>query len=156
MISSAASSGVSRTVLRGVSVAIVWTTLLTSPGHAASLFDPALRFRTIPTEHFVIYFHQGAEPLARRLAALAEETWMALRRPLGVQPPPRTHVVLVDQSELADGSATPVPYNTVIVTTLAVLGEIISSSLVAFGFSISARDDSSRPVFFSLVVMVRM
>jgi WD40-like Beta Propeller Repeat len=93
------------------------TTLLGSPLHAASLFDPALRFRTIPTEHFVIYFHQGAEPLARRLAALAEETWMALRRPLGVQPPARTHVVLVDQSELANGSATPVPYNTVIVTT---------------------------------------
>jgi hypothetical protein len=116
-------------VLRGVFVVIVWTTLLTRPVHAASLFDPALRFRTIPTEHFVIYFHQGAEPLARRLAALAEETWMALWRPLGVQPPPRTHVVLVDQSELANGSATPVPYNTVIVTTAwpagyEVIGEI--------------------------------
>ena len=23
----------------------------------ASLFDPALRFRSLPTEHFVIYFH---------------------------------------------------------------------------------------------------
>jgi hypothetical protein len=106
-----------RAVLRGGSVVIMLTTLLGPPLHAASPVDPALRFRTIPTEHFVIYFHQGAEPLARRLAGLAEETWMALRRPLGVQPPARTHVVLVDQSELANGSATPVPYNTVIVTT---------------------------------------
>jgi hypothetical protein len=93
--------------------------LLVSPAlHAASLFDPALRFRRIPTEHFVIHFHQGTEPLARRLAAIAEEAWVAVQRPLGVRrPPPLTHVVLVDQSELANGSATPLPYNTVVVTT---------------------------------------
>ena len=36
---------------------------------AASTFDPALRFRVLPTDHFIIYFHQGEERLARRLAA---------------------------------------------------------------------------------------
>src|SRR6266567_2537028 len=90
---------------------------LGSPLHAASLFDPALRFRMIPTGHFIIYFHQGAEPLAVKLAAMAEQTWLALREPLGADPPARTHVVLVDQTELANGSATPVPYNTVVITT---------------------------------------
>jgi hypothetical protein len=91
--------------------------VLPAPLGAASLFDPALRFHVLPTEHFVIYFHQGTEPLAWRLAAIAEETWQAVRRPLGAQPPKRTHVVLVDQTELANGSATPVPYDTIVVTT---------------------------------------
>ena len=51
-------------------------------------FDPALRFRTLPTEHFVIYFHQGEERLAARLARIAEETWQPLQPALGVPMPP--------------------------------------------------------------------
>jgi hypothetical protein len=106
--------------VRSVLVRVQWTALLlllTAPLGAASPFDPALRFHVLPTEHFVIYFHQGTELLARRLAAIAEETWQAVQRPLGAQPPKRTHVVLVDQTELANGSATPVPYDTIVVTT---------------------------------------
>ena len=81
---------------------------------AASLFDPAFRFRALPTEHFVIYFHQGEDRLAQRLARIAEETWLALERPLGLTPPRRTRVVLADQTELFNGYATPVPYDTVV------------------------------------------
>jgi len=81
---------------------------------AASRFDPALRFRALPTEHFVIYFHQGEERLAQRLAAIAEETWRTLGQPMGVIPPRKTQVVLADQTELFNGYATPVPYNTVV------------------------------------------
>jgi len=83
----------------------------------ASVFDPALRFRVLPTEHFFIYFHQGEERMARRTAAIAEDTWHRLERPLGVRPPPVTHVVLADQSEFANGYATPVPYNTIVIYT---------------------------------------
>ena len=86
--------------------------------HASSFYDPALRFRALPTEHFVIYFHQGEDALARRLAAIAEETWLAMQRPLGVVPPKRTHVVLVDQTELANGWANPLPYDTIMVTAV--------------------------------------
>jgi hypothetical protein len=82
---------------------------------AASLFDPALRFRTIRTPHFLIYFHQGEDRLAGRLGVIAEEAWRALQQPLGVQPPPLTHVVLADQTEQANGSATPVPYDTIVI-----------------------------------------
>ncbi|MBI4485869.1 MAG: hypothetical protein HY655_07650, partial [Acidobacteria bacterium] len=45
-----------------------------APTCAASLVDPALRFRTLPTEHFIVYFHQGEDRLAARLAVIAEET----------------------------------------------------------------------------------
>jgi WD40-like Beta Propeller Repeat len=91
--------------------------LMASPLRAASLFDPALRFRALPTDHFVIYFHQGTEPLARRLAAIAEETWHTVRQSLRLEPPRLTHVVLVDQTDVAGGTATPIPYDTVVVTT---------------------------------------
>ncbi len=84
----------------------------------ASAFDPALRFRVLPTEHFFIYFHQGEERMARRMAVVAEDTWRRLERPLGVRPPPVTHVVLADQSEFANGYATPVPYNTIVIYTV--------------------------------------
>src|SRR5437762_11424177 len=83
---------------------------------SAAQFDPALRFRVLSTDHFLIYFHQDEESLARRLAAIAEDAWRSLQQPLGVTPPPLTHVVLVDQTDLSNGSATPVPFNTIVVT----------------------------------------
>jgi len=35
--------------------------VLAAPAGAASSFDPRYRFRQLPTEHFIIYFHQGEE-----------------------------------------------------------------------------------------------
>ena len=72
----------------------------------------------LSTEHFIVYFHQGEDRLAAHLAAIAEETWQNLRVPLGRTPPALTHVVLVDQTELANGSATPLPYDTIVVTAV--------------------------------------
>src|SRR5215510_4470013 len=86
-----------------------------SPSDAAPLFDPLLHFRVLRTNHFRIYFHQGEDLLAGRLATIAEDGWRALERPLGVRPPPLTHVVLADQTELANGYATPLPYNTIVI-----------------------------------------
>ncbi|MBZ5559578.1 MAG: BamA/TamA family outer membrane protein [Acidobacteriia bacterium] len=85
---------------------------------AASLFDPALRFRALRTPHFVIYFHQGEDRMAGRLAVIAENAWQALQQPLGVKPPPLTHVVLADQTEQPNGTATPVPYNTIVINAV--------------------------------------
>jgi len=86
--------------------------------HAASLVDPALRFRMLRTAHFVIYFHQGEEATARELAAIAEDVWTTMERPLGVAPPTLTHVILADQAELSNGFATPLPYDTVFITAV--------------------------------------
>jgi hypothetical protein len=86
---------------------------------AASLLDPAFHFRTLTTAHFIIYFHQGEDQLAARLAGIAEEEWGQVGRALGITAPPRTHVILADQSELANGWATPLPYNLIFVTAAA-------------------------------------
>ena len=103
---------------RRLIVAIAIALVAAAGAEASSLVDPALRFRTITTEHFVIYFHRGEEPLAGRLAAIAEDVWQKLQQPLGVRPPRRTHVVLADQTEAANGFATPVPYDTVFITAV--------------------------------------
>ena len=85
---------------------------------AASLFDPALRFRQLRTEHFVIYFHQGEGRLAQRLGSIAEETWQLLRPRFGVGPPALTRVILADQTELWNGYATPLPRDTIVIYTV--------------------------------------
>ncbi len=100
-----------RALLRLTSLLVVLASA--APLAAASRFDPGLRFRSIATEHFVIYFHRGEERLAARLARIAEDVRGRLALTLGVPRQRRTHVVLADQSELANGWATPLPYNTI-------------------------------------------
>jgi Tol biopolymer transport system component len=89
--------------------------LIAAAAQGSSLFDPALRFRQLPTEHFVIYFHQGEERPAQRLASIAEETWHILQPRFSVSPPAFTRVILADQTELWNGHATPLPRDTIVI-----------------------------------------
>jgi hypothetical protein len=104
------------TATRRLSVAVALTLAWTAGVHAATQVDPRHRFRSLATPHFIIYFHQGEGALATRLAGIAEDTWRALRAALGTMPRDRTHVVLADETEEANGSAFPLPYNTVRIT----------------------------------------
>ncbi len=96
--------------------------LLAAPARGAGLLDPLLRFRQMRTAHFTIYFHQGEERLAARLAAMAEDVRTQVGLALGTEPPMRTHVILADQSESANGWATPLPRNTVFLNAAAPSG----------------------------------
>jgi hypothetical protein len=87
--------------------------LSASPVTAASRYDPALRFQTITTRHFHIHFHQGQRPLAQRLATVAEAVHADLALRLHAAPSGRTHVVLADQDDVANGFATTIPYNAI-------------------------------------------
>jgi hypothetical protein len=78
---------------------------------AAGRYDPRLRFRALRTTHFTIYFHQGGDGAAQRLAVIAERVRADLSARTGLEAPPHVHVVLVDQSDIANGWSTPVPYN---------------------------------------------
>ncbi|HSN92252.1 MAG TPA: hypothetical protein VLS93_13560, partial [Anaeromyxobacteraceae bacterium] len=80
---------------------------------AAQPYDPAFRWRTLETEHFRVHFHQGAEKLAGEVARAAERAHARLVPLLGFAPPRRTEVVLSDDVDLANGSATPLPYDTI-------------------------------------------
>ena len=83
---------------------------LPSAALASERYDPRLRFRTISTPRFDIHFHQGEEAMAKRLASLAEQVAVEMDSRLG-RPRARVNVILVDQTDLANGWATPVPYN---------------------------------------------
>jgi hypothetical protein len=73
-------------------------------------YDSRFRFRTISTARFEIHYHQGEDALAQRLARIAEEVAAQLEPRLGATRR-RVHVILVDQSDEANGWATVVPYN---------------------------------------------
>ena len=85
---------------------------------AALRYDPRLRFRTISTARFDIHYHQGEEALAQRLARIAEDVATKLAGSLGGASG-RVQVILVDQNDLPNGWATPVPYNTIEITAAA-------------------------------------
>src|SRR4029453_1754063 len=85
---------------------------------AATRYDPRLRFRTISTPRFDIHFHQGEEALARRLAGFVEEAASAVDAAVGAAVG-RVQIVLVSQHDLANGWATPVPYNTIEISAAA-------------------------------------
>ena len=84
---------------------------------AANRYDPRLRFRTIRTEHFDVHAHQGEEALARRLAVIVERVREKFQPVLGV-PRGRVQVILVDQTDLSNGWATPIPYDAIEITAV--------------------------------------
>lgn len=101
----------SRPVQAGVLAALAVVAAV-SAADAAVRYDPRLRFRTISTPRFDIHFHQGEEGLARRLAGFVEAEAAEVDRSVGA-PIGRVQIVLVDQSDLSNGWATPLPYNTI-------------------------------------------
>jgi hypothetical protein len=101
--------------LGSVLVLLCWCAA--SPAWAANRYDPKLRFRTIRTAHFDVHAHQGEEAMARRLAAMVERVRKTFEPVLGV-PRGRVQVILVDQTDLSNGWATPAPYNAIEITAV--------------------------------------
>ena len=101
-------------------LALVLTLLMLAPAlaTASGRYDPRLRFQTISTGRFDIHFHQGEEAQARRLAVLAESVAADLDATLG-RPSGRVQVILVAQSDLSNGWATPLPFNTIEIVAAA-------------------------------------
>ena len=98
-----------------VAVAVACLAAVAAQVSAAERYDPRFRFRTIRTAHFDVHAHQGEEALARRLAVIAERVHQRFRATLGV-PRGRVHVIVVDQNDVANGWATPVPRDTIEIT----------------------------------------
>ena len=81
-----------------------------------------MQFRQIRTEHFIIYFHQGEDGLARRLAGIVEAVRTDVGRSLASPVPRLTRVILADQSESANGWAAPLTRNTIFLNAAAPSG----------------------------------
>lgn len=68
-------------------------------------------WHTLETRHFLIHFQQPAAALAKDTAAIAEQVHDEVSRRLDWVPREKTHLVLSDSSDQANGFAIPFPYN---------------------------------------------
>lgn len=75
--------------------------------------DPDLAWWTITTPHFRVHYARSYEPVAERVARLAEGIHERLKDSLGHSPAAGTEIVLTDDTDSANGSATALPYNTI-------------------------------------------
>jgi hypothetical protein len=81
--------------------------VVASPARAG---DPYVRWYTVNSPHFRVHFHAGLEPLAQKVAAVAEGVFRRVTPSLGYVPSTRTEIVITDESESANGVASPLPY----------------------------------------------
>ena len=88
-----------------------------APGEAAQ-WHPRHQWQTVTTPHFDIHFHEGLSDTAVEMARVAEEVHSILSPYLEWEPLERTQVVLLDSTDRANGYATPVPYNTIVLYTV--------------------------------------
>lgn len=66
---------------------------------------PAERWRTIVTPHFQVHYHEQTASIAEDVAEMCEQAHALLAPRFGHEPRLRTQVVLVDESDAANGSA---------------------------------------------------
>ena len=82
-----------------------------APGARAG--DPYLRWYTVTTPRFRIHYHSGLERTAQRVANLAEAIHRRVVPHLGWEPSEVVHILLTDNTDAANGSATAIPYNAI-------------------------------------------
>jgi hypothetical protein len=105
-------SRVVRLVLAAMITLIVCVLPLSRRAEAA--FDPSLRFYTLETEHFRITYHTGLEDVAQHVASTAESLHGRMTEAMGYTPTKdKTEILLTDNAESANGSATALPYNAI-------------------------------------------
>jgi len=89
--------------------------LLAGLGADAQGADPSLSWRTITTPHFYVHYYSSdrhdESDVARRVARAAERAHTTLAPSLRHSPSSRTHVVVTDDTDGANGSAQIIPMN---------------------------------------------
>ena len=122
--------------MKYVCLTVLCLVFLTGPAFGARL-DTSFSFTTIETAHFSIHYHQGLEETGRRIAAMAEEVHDRLAAEFLLEPREKTQVVLIDDSDFANGSTTVIPYDTIYL-------QIVPPS---FDSTIGSYDDWLRTLF---------
>lgn len=92
---------------------------------SAAIYDPAKKWHTIKTKHFKIHYPEHIEDVAMRAADIFEDVHATLSPELSWKPRSRTEVVLTDDTDEANGFATVLPYNKIILFVAAPRGDSI-------------------------------
>jgi hypothetical protein len=101
-----------RAAARALKTAALGATLL-APSAAHAIGDPDLRWQTIETPHFRVHSPTTLDPVATRVASLSESIQARLGEALGYVPSGVTHIVITDDTDSANGSATALPFNVI-------------------------------------------
>src|SRR5436190_23678712 len=96
--------------LARVALAATAWALAAGTAHAG---DPTRKHYPIATDHFVIYYYSPLESAARRLGVVAERAHRSLAPALDHQPDGKTILVLVDDTDSANGFASVLPRNSI-------------------------------------------
>ncbi len=75
--------------------------------------DGSQVWKTIESDHFVIHYYEPLGDYARRVAVVGERSHRVLAPVLGYEPAEKTHVVLVDNTDGANGFASVLPRNSI-------------------------------------------
>ena len=98
---------------RGAVSCGVAAALLSLSPPAAAYSDPDLDWWTVETAHFRVHYEREIERVATRVATLAETIHQRVSQSLGYTPTQVTEIVLTDDAEDANGSASALPLNTI-------------------------------------------
>ena len=96
-----------------VAVLILLCALSIDQPNAAHGGDPRLSWKTIETEHFVIHYHEPLGDVARQVAQAAEYSHRVLSPAFGHEPAEKTHIVITDDTDGANGFASVLPRNSI-------------------------------------------
>lgn len=98
--------------IASLALAALTLSLMAAPARA-QVRDTSLNWLTIHTPHFDIHYHEPLGLMARRVAAVAERAHTSLVEVLGSAPSQTVQIVLSDDSDAANGSATAIPYDVI-------------------------------------------
>lgn len=80
--------------------------------HNATAGEPGWTWLTIETPMVSVHYHKDIEPIAQHVANRIEDLRVQMTRDLGWKLSQPLHIVIVDNTDSANGSATAFPYNT--------------------------------------------
>ena len=90
--------------------------LFVAPVHAG-FYNGKTKFFTVKTEHFYIHYSEGLGSVANEMVSTSERVFSRLTKRLDWTPKGRTHVVLTDKTEGANGMALLLPEKYVLLYT---------------------------------------
>jgi hypothetical protein len=103
----------------GFLFALVVLALMAVTWSAHARNDPKLLWKTLKTKHFRISYYSTEDEVARHVATLAESIYERLKPHVGWDPTEITEIVLTDQTNSANGSASALPFNAVYLNVTA-------------------------------------
>ncbi len=96
---------------RAALVALACGVAVVAPARDAAAGDPETTWWTIETDHFVIHYYDPLGDVARRVAEVGERAHEILAPALGRDPDEKTQVVILDDTDGANGFASVLPRN---------------------------------------------